>query len=247
MTMFLRGRRSYSYAAVLAILLHLALGYGLWILQDELTRTSLRPPSMTTRLVNPTLTPLTPVQTSLIIERPAAPQPKPVAKQKPTQPKKAAPPKPKAKPKAKETAKPKPKPKEIKRMPRTTDELDALVRSLNTPAKPTTAPTPAPQPITPEMRVANRFVERIQRQIESAWIQPPSIQYREMAGLKVLIRLTLESGGRLINARILSSSGNTQFDRSALNAVYKVGRFEVPNDAAIFDRFFRQVNINYSL
>ena len=254
MTFLLKGRRSYVFAVSLALLMHALMLYGFWVFQDQLMRsTPPPPPSLSAQLVTPDLKPLTSVKSSLIIERPPPvvkppPPPPPKKQPKPKPQKKAtkpvAPKKQKAPPKPKKKPEPPPEPVEK----RATDELDDLVRELNTPPpQQQAAPAAPPKPLSPEMRVANRFVARIRQQIESAWIQPPNIQYRDMAGLKVLIRLTLEPGGRLVNARILSSSGNTQFDRSALNAVYKVGRFEVPADTAIFDSFFRQVNINYSL
>jgi len=285
MTLLLKGRRSYSLATLLSLVVHALLGYGLWVLQtDFVDLNSINPPSLDTHLVTPSFEPLpqvAPVQSNLIIEQPPPPPPtkppqhtpipsieqlKALQKKAAPAPRKVAPKKKVSRPErvapVKKGGKPSPSAKPGKKKqeagntgnttntgPRATDELDELVKALNAPSRPatTTSPAPDPEPLSPELLVAGRFVKRIRQQIEAAWIHPPNVQYREMAGLKVLIRLTLEPGGRLVNARILSSSGNAQFDRSALNAVYKVGRFDVPADADIFDQFFRQVNINYSL
>ena len=73
-------------------------------------------------------------------------------------------------------------------------------------------------------------------------MRPPSA----LNGMKALLRISLLPGGDLNDVMILQTSGDPAFDRSALNAVRKVGRFEVPSDPIEFDRKFRQFKILFN-
>ena len=54
---------------------------------------------------------------------------------------------------------------------------------------------------------------------------------------------TLERGA---GVRLVSSSGNTAFDNSALGAVRSLSRYPIPNDRDTFERYFRQFTIEFN-
>ncbi|MAM86878.1 MAG: protein TolA [unclassified Hahellaceae] len=86
-----------------------------------------------------------------------------------------------------------------------------------------------------------RLIQQITEKIERSWIEPPG----QNRGLEVDIRLELLPTGELKTARITSSSGNSGFDQSALNAAYSVSRYPVPRDTALFNADFRNITIKF--
>jgi colicin import membrane protein len=50
----------------------------------------------------------------------------------------------------------------------------------------------------------------------------------------------LDPFGEVLEARIVRSSGNPLFDRSAEAAVKKASPLPVPSDVTIYNRFFRE-------
>ncbi|MCG8671796.1 MAG: TonB C-terminal domain-containing protein, partial [Pseudomonadales bacterium] len=79
------------------------------------------------------------------------------------------------------------------------------------------------------------FKSLIQQTMKRYWKQPPVA--RENLVVKLNIRLF--PGGEVNRVKVIESSGNTAFDRSAETAVIKAGRFSVPSDPALFDKHFR--------
>lgn len=81
----------------------------------------------------------------------------------------------------------------------------------------------------------------IQQAITRNWSRPPSARN----GMEVLLALQLVPTGEVVNVSVVKSSGDLAFDRSALNAVKKAGRFEelqnLPNK--VFERDFRRLRI----
>ncbi|MDZ4345750.1 MAG: energy transducer TonB [Candidatus Binatia bacterium] len=67
----------------------------------------------------------------------------------------------------------------------------------------------------------------MERRIMAAWKLPPNVN-----GLKVVIRLRLERTGRVFDVRVEKSSGNNQFDASAVQAVRRASPFPPVPDAA---------------
>ena len=266
--MFSGGRRSYALAVILTLLLHAGLMFLLVTYHDKLATLQLIDPKpLQLTLVNTDFEPIqiTPVQSRLIIEQKPKPQKKPEPKatkkktaskspqekekktQASTQPKKtnvkdpqSTQPKKKPKPTTKKTPEPDPVDKKVNKTKKAQD-TDSQTK------EPSNQSTTEQLPDTPEARVAKRFVGRIQKRIEKNWSKPLNVQYDELAGLKVLIRLVLTPKGRLERADIIQSSGNNQFDRSALNAVLRTDQFPVPADAAVFQKYFRQLTISYNL
>ncbi len=75
----------------------------------------------------------------------------------------------------------------------------------------------------------------IKQKVNRSWIRPASAT----AGLKCTIRVRLMSDGTVIDAEVVSSSGDEIFDRSAENAVNKASPLPVPKDKELFAREFR--------
>ena len=82
---------------------------------------------------------------------------------------------------------------------------------------------------------AMAYVAQIQREIIQNWSRPPSARN----GMQTILRVHLVPTGEVVDVNIEESSGNESFDRSAVQAVRKSGRFLVPGDALRFERDFR--------
>ena len=86
---------------------------------------------------------------------------------------------------------------------------------------------------------AMAFVAQIQREIVQNWSRPPSARN----GMKAVLRVFLVPTGEVVNVVVEESSGNDAFDRSALLAVQKAERFQVPGDSRQFERNFREFTV----
>lgn len=88
------------------------------------------------------------------------------------------------------------------------------------------------------------FVAAMASRIEQNWSRPPSAR----KGMQCLLQLNLIPTGEVVNVTVVKSSGNAAFDRSAQQAVMKIGKFDslqqVPND--LFEKYFRQLSILFN-
>jgi len=75
----------------------------------------------------------------------------------------------------------------------------------------------------------------IKQKVNRSWIRPVSTT----AGLKCTIRVRVLSDGTVMDAKVISSSGDEDFDRSAENAVNKASPLPIPKDKELFARDFR--------
>jgi colicin import membrane protein len=80
----------------------------------------------------------------------------------------------------------------------------------------------------------------IRQKVERNWQRPSSTQQ----GMECTVRVRLVPGGEVLQAAVIRSSGNTLFDRSAENAVYKASPLPVPQDKALFD-YFREFEFKF--
>lgn len=91
---------------------------------------------------------------------------------------------------------------------------------------------------------AQSYVALMAQRIEQKWSRPPSAR----RGMKCELQIKLVPTGEVINVTIIKSSGNSAFDRSAEQAVKKVGRFDelrdVPSD--VFEQYFRQLTLVFN-
>lgn len=86
---------------------------------------------------------------------------------------------------------------------------------------------------------AMAYVGQIQADIIQNWSRPPSARN----GMQTLLKVYLVPTGEVVDVSVLTSSGNDAFDRSAIQAVRKVRRFEVPGDARLFEEKFREFEV----
>ena len=174
------------------------------------------------------------------------PKPKPKAKPRPkakpaTKPRPVANPKPKPvvkpKPVAKPVAKPKPKPKVEPRI--SEQELAAIARADLSRAMAEEEEQAQATATAGEM--AASFAALIQQTVVNYWSRPPSARN----GMEALLSIQLIPTGEVVSVSVIKSSGNTAFDRSAINAVEKAGSFpELQNlPSREFEKTFRRFRL----
>jgi colicin import membrane protein len=156
------------------------------------------------------------------------PKPKPVQRVKP---KPEAKPK-KAPPKVVEKVEPKPEPR------LTAAELAAIARSELSQAM---AEEDQEQVAMSSDDIAASYAALIQQTVVSYWSRPPSARN----GMEVLLALQLIPTGEVVSVTVVKSSGNTAFDRSAINAVQKAEQFpELKNlPSREFEKTFRRFRL----
>ncbi len=88
-----------------------------------------------------------------------------------------------------------------------------------------------------EEMVAQSYRLGIYQEILQNWSRPPSARN----GMQATLVMELIPNGEVVSVTITESSGNAAFDRSAEQAVRRVGRFAVPEENHIFERHFRKV------
>lgn len=93
-----------------------------------------------------------------------------------------------------------------------------------------------------EAALAQSFFQGIRSKIVANWSRPASARN----GMKVTLRVELVPGGGVAAVSLVTSSGDTAFDRSAETAVRRSERFDVPDDPAIFERRFRRFNLLFN-
>lgn len=88
---------------------------------------------------------------------------------------------------------------------------------------------------------AQSYMSAISQRIEQNWSRPPSA--RNNMECELLIKLV--PTGRVINVDVVKSSGNAQFDRSAVQAVQKAEQFPIVKEMKpeVFERYYRELNL----
>ena len=79
------------------------------------------------------------------------------------------------------------------------------------------------------------YADGIYRAVVANWSRPPSARN----DMEAQLRVELIPTGEVVSVTVISSSGNSAFDRSAEAAVRKARRFEVPPETRLFERHFR--------
>ena len=80
----------------------------------------------------------------------------------------------------------------------------------------------------------------IRERVTRNWVKPAGAP----DGLNCLVRVRLTPGGEVLNVSIVKRSGNEQFDRSVVAAVYKATPLPVPHDPKLF-QYVREINIKF--
>ncbi|MCI0508960.1 cell division and transport-associated protein TolA [Chromohalobacter marismortui] len=90
---------------------------------------------------------------------------------------------------------------------------------------------------------ANGFKNLVRRYVEQSWNLPSNIS----SDLRAIVQIQLLPTGELVSATILQSSGNSTFDRSAINAIEKASPFREMSklDASVRDQF-REFNLDFN-
>ncbi|MFK7828148.1 MAG: TonB family protein [Congregibacter sp.] len=165
------------------------------------------------------------------------PAKKPPARVKKTPAKKIVATKPAVKP---APAKPKPEPKpEPKPDPRVSaEELAALSRRELTDAL--DAEDSVQVAVTAEQMSAS-YAALIRETVVNSWSRPPSARN----GMEALLAIQLVPTGEIVSVSVVRSSGNSSFDRSAMNAIEKAGSFpELRNlPTREFEKTFRRFQL----
>ena len=229
--------RYYSFPFLLAVLLHAAALFALsW---------NFNPSQTQARIVKPPI-----VRSELIVLEPKS-KPKPP----PAKPKAVAPPKPAPKAPPKPEPKVVEKPEPVKEKPveppkkdeaaerqRRLDELAAAqfeeALAAEAQALADAADNAAAEA---DAAAAQSYRAGIHQAVVAQWSRPPSAR-REM---EALLLVELVPTGEVVAVTVVKSSGNAAFDRSAEAAVRKVRRFEVPEESAQFERYFRKFQLQF--
>ena len=168
-----------------------------------------------------------PIQASLIQAETLKPKPK--AKPNP-KPKPKPKPEPQPAPEPAPEPAPKPKPAEVEQPEPALDaeQLAALTRTeLDSLVDAEIAASGAGEPSLRDVVAAT-----IQASVINRWTRPPSARN----GMVSILSIQLVPTGEVVGVSVLQSSGNTAFDRSAMTAVERTGRF--PEVAKLDDRTF---------
>jgi colicin import membrane protein len=177
-----------------------------------------------------------PIQATLVQAETLKPKPKPKPKPKKT-------PKPKPAPAPVPAVESKPQPTEVTQpAPAAAPELDAeqlaaLTREeLETLVDADIMTTGAGEPSLRDVVAAT-----IQAAVINRWTRPPSARN----GMVAVLAIQLVPTGEVVGVGVLQSSGDTAFDRSAMTAVNRVGRFpEVAKlDDPTFEANFRRFQL----
>ena len=166
-----------------------------------------------------------PIQASLIQAETLKPKPKPKPEPKP-KPK----PKPKPEPKPEPQPTPEPEPVEVEKPEPALDaeQLAALTRNeLDSLVDAEIAASGAGEPSLRDVVAAT-----IRASVINRWTRPPSARN----GMVSILSIQLVPTGEVVGVSVLQSSGNTAFDRSAMTAVERTGRF--PEVAKLDNRTF---------
>jgi colicin import membrane protein len=171
------------------------------------------------------------------VAKPKPPEPKPEPKPEPAKPKPDPTPKPETKPE-----KPKPdvaKEAAAKAQADKKKKLDSLADASFSDAMARETEVLSDDK---NEQAAQTYAQGIYQLIVTNWSRPPSARN----GMQTKLIVELVPTGDVVNVTIASSSGNEAFDRSAEQAVRKVGKFDVPKDSKLFEKYFRRFPVLFN-
>ena len=171
--------------------------------------------------------------------KPAAPpveKPKPTPKkpepQLTTKPNQETPVKPEPKPDKEALAKAREQAAQIRRQQQAQDALMAAAQEEE-----------AFEQAESDAEVAESYIAMLKQVIENNWSRPLSARN----GMQAELLIQLVPTGEIVSVNIVQSSGDAAFDRSAENAVKRVGRFDELQDmpGEVFERYFRKLRFRF--
>ncbi len=86
----------------------------------------------------------------------------------------------------------------------------------------------------------NQVLKRISEQVNYVWVKPDGVDQSTWGTIK----LDIDAQGYLLSAWVHLPSGNQALDRSALNAIRSVIRYQIPESANL-SRYYRHLTFNY--
>jgi TonB family protein len=94
-----------------------------------------------------------------------------------------------------------------------------------------------------EQKVVGRTLDDMTTRITTAWRRPVGFK----GGLEVYIRISLKTDGEIEDLRVVRTSGDVLFDRSAITAVKRAAPFDEVKqfDAATFEEKFRSLTVKF--
>ena len=94
-----------------------------------------------------------------------------------------------------------------------------------------------------EERIGWNALDQMTTRITQAWRRPVGFK----GGLEVYLRISLASNGELVDVRIVKTSGDVLFDRSAVTAVKRAAPFDEVKqfDEATFEEKFRSLTVKF--
>ena len=168
-----------------------------------------------------------PIQASLIQAETSKPKPKPKPKSKP-KPEPKPEPQPAPEPSLEPT--PEPKPAEVEKPEPALDAAQLATLTRNEIDSLVDAEISAAGANEPSLR--DVVAATIRASVINRWTRPPSARN----GMVSILSIQLVPTGEVVGVSVLQSSGNTAFDRSAMTAVERTGRF--PEVAKLDNRTF---------
>lgn len=96
-----------------------------------------------------------------------------------------------------------------------------------------------------DAQVTSTYTDRIYQQISRSWSRPMELQIMDLTGRETVVQVSLLPTGELLSAEIISSSGIAALDQSAIRAVQRVRRYQVPDDINVFNRNFRSFRFRF--
>ena len=229
--------RQYALPLLMALALHAALGLwlkGVWARDDSAERI-IKP-----RIVHSTL---------LVLEPKPKPRPKPVVQPTPA-PQKSAPvepvktKQPTPEPVREQPPKPDPAIEAARERARAEDaaraqRLQQLAETSFIGALEDEAADLEEDATADAEAVAQSYRYGIYQRIVANWSRPPSARN----GMEARLQVELVPTGEVVAVMLIESSGSAVFDQSAEAAVRKARRFEVPEENAIFEQYFRRFTL----
>jgi colicin import membrane protein len=97
------------------------------------------------------------------------------------------------------------------------------------------------QQIEEDEAIANSYIAVIVKTITSRWSRPPSARN----GMEVTVGMQLTPNGQVVDASVITSSGDSAFDRSAIRAIKQAEQFpEIKNmPSRVFEAEFRNLKL----
>ena len=170
-----------------------------------------------------------PIQASLVQAETLKPKPKPTPKPNP-KPKPEPKPEPQPAPEPSPEPTPEPKPAEVEKPEPALDAEQLATLTRNEIDSLVDAEISAAGANEPSLR--DVVAATIRASVINRWTRPPSARN----GMVSILSIQLVPTGEVVGVSVLQSSGNTAFDRSAMTAVERTGRF--PEVAKLDNRTF---------